>query len=69
MGIPFVQVFNGSDSTVARALDSMKAFGIVPDVIGVDNFANVGRSGVPETDPGSVSGQAKSALDWIAKNK
>jgi hypothetical protein len=69
MGIPFVQVFNGSDSTVAKALDSMKAFGIVPDVIGVDNFANVSRSGVPETDPSSVSGQALSALRWIEKNK
>jgi hypothetical protein len=47
----------------------MKAFGIVPDSIGVDNFADPTRSGVPETDPGSVSGQALSAQRWLAANK
>ena len=69
MGIPFVQVFNGSDSTVSKALDSMKAFGIVPDSIGVDNFADPARSGVPETDPSSVAGQALNCQRWISTNK
>ena len=69
MGVPYVQVFNGVDVAVAQALESMKAAGIVPDMVCVDNFGAVDRSGVPETDPNSVSGQAKSALDWLAKQK
>jgi hypothetical protein len=68
MGIPYVQVFNGSDSSVAEALGSMKAAGIVPDMVGIDNFADPSRSGVPESDKKSVSGQGKSAMAWLASN-
>ena len=66
LGVPYVQVFNGADATVSEALESMKAAGIAPDVVCVDNFADAGRSGVPEDDPSSVSGQARTALDWLA---
>lgn len=69
LGIPFVWCFNGAEdgATVKAALDAAKKNGIVPDVVGIDNFADASRRGTPETDAKSVTGQALAALKWLRK--
>lgn len=64
-GIGFAVVFNGSDASVAAALDSMTDAGLTFDYVGVDNFSAQKRRATPETDPSTVAGQARVALDWV----
>ena len=56
-GIPLVWVFNGGDADTAEAKKSIEKYGIYPSAYVVDNFSKPNRTGVPETDPASMSGQ------------
>lgn len=60
--LPFGWVFNGAEADVRQAIAAIKGDGIALDFVGIDNFADAQRRGTPDSDPSSVSGQARSAL-------
>lgn len=67
LGVGFAWVFNGSDdaATVQAALASIRAAGMVPDLVGIDDFSDPARRGTPESDPSTLSGQALGAIQWL----
>jgi hypothetical protein len=62
LNIPLVWVFNGADSNTREAMDKIHANGIHPKSFAIDNFASSTKSGTPEWDKSSMSGQLRQLM-------